>query len=160
MNRLLIFILFILLLPIIQIKPININDYYENSISVQITGEVINQEVIEVKYGATINDLINKELIEITEKADLSTLNLNYVLSENDVINFSKLKTETEEPLISINNANIEQLCELNGVGIATANNIIAYRIKNGKFKTLEELLLISGIKEAKYNKIKDYICL
>jgi competence protein ComEA len=160
MNRLLIFILFILLLPIIQIIPLNINNYYEDNISVQITGEVINQEVIKVEYGTTVNDLITKEIVRITKNADLSTINLNYVLSDNDVINFSKLKTETEEPLISINNANLEQLCELNGVGLTTANNIIAYRLKNGHFKNLEELMLINGIKEAKYNKIKDYICL
>jgi len=160
MNRLLIFILFLLLLPIIQIKPININEFYDNYITIQVTGEVEKEGLFKVNYGSSINDLVEEGIIKLTQDADLSTINLNYTLSDSDVINFTKVKEIEEIPLISINNSSIEELCQLDGIGITTANKIIEFRNKNGHFEKLEDIMLVNGIKEAKFKLIKDYICL
>jgi competence protein ComEA len=60
---------------------------------------------------------------------------------------------------VNINTAGIEELDTLNGIGEATARDIIEYREKNGGFKKIEDIMKITGIKESKFNKIKDSIC-
>ncbi len=59
---------------------------------------------------------------------------------------------------LDINTATVQQLQLLPGIGESTAQNIIFYREENGKFKTIEDLLNISGIGPAKFEKIKPYI--
>lgn len=63
------------------------------------------------------------------------------------------------EGLININKASASELQILPGIGESTANKIIEYRNKNGKFKTIEELKNVSGIGDSKFNAIKDLIC-
>lgn len=47
---------------------------------------------------------------------------------------------------ISLNQANLQQLQGLNGVGEKKAQAIMEYRQKNGGFKTIDELMNIKGI--------------
>lgn len=47
---------------------------------------------------------------------------------------------------ISLNQANLEQLQTLNGVGQKKAQAIIEYRQKKGGFKTIDELMNVKGI--------------
>lgn len=61
--------------------------------------------------------------------------------------------------LVNINTANLEELKTLSGVGDATAKRIIAYREEHGVFKKISDLKRVSGIGEAKFNKIKNSIC-
>ncbi|MQY55516.1 MAG: hypothetical protein GH156_02965, partial [Dehalococcoidia bacterium] len=60
--------------------------------------------------------------------------------------------------LVSINRAEAWLLDALPGIGPALAQNIIQYRQENGPFVMIEELLLVSGIGEAKYDGLKDLI--
>ena len=60
--------------------------------------------------------------------------------------------------LISINRAEDWLLDALPGIGTALAQNIVQYREENGPFMMIEELLLVSGIGEAKYDGVKDFI--
>jgi len=57
---------------------------------------------------------------------------------------------------ISINNATLQELETLNGVGPSTAQKIIDGR----PYSKIEDLLNVSGIGEATLNKFKDRICL
>ena len=65
-----------------------------------------------------------------------------------------------EEPssLININTAGEEQLCTLPGVGSSKAKSIIAWREKNGAYRSIEEIMNVEGIKEGVFEKIKDSI--
>ena len=78
--------------------------------------------------------------------------------------NTTKEETEVQEPLttqnnkININTAGEEELTALNGIGTAKARRIIEFRTVNGEFKSLEELMLVPGIKEGTFSKIKDDI--
>lgn len=63
-----------------------------------------------------------------------------------------------ESQIININNANVEVLSSLPGVGVKTAQNIIDYRNKHGRIKQAEDLLNIKGIGKAKLEKIKSLI--
>ncbi|OJU89232.1 MAG: transporter [Acinetobacter sp. 38-8] len=58
---------------------------------------------------------------------------------------------------ISLNQANLQQLQTLNGVGEKKAQAIVEYRQKNGGFKTVDELVNVKGIgpKLLEKNKVR-----
>lgn len=69
---------------------------------------------------------------------------------------FIDIRKDTE--LININTADIDELTKLNGIGSVKAEAIIAYRLNNGYFNSIDEIKNVRGIGEATFLKIKDYI--
>ncbi len=61
--------------------------------------------------------------------------------------------------LVNINSADLQTLMTLPGIGQSKAEKIIAYRETNGGFSSIEDIMLVGGIKEGMFNKIKDSIC-
>ena len=61
--------------------------------------------------------------------------------------------------LVNINTADETLLMTLPGIGEAKAKSIIAYRQEKGAFAKIEDIMNITGIKQAVYEKIKDAIC-
>lgn len=59
---------------------------------------------------------------------------------------------------LNINYASKEELMSLSGIGEARALAIIQYREQHGSFKSIEEIMNISGIKDSVFNNIKDFI--
>ena len=59
---------------------------------------------------------------------------------------------------IDINTATLQQLQLLPGIGEKMAQKIIDYRTQNGDFKTVEDLLNVSGIGQSKLADMKPYI--
>lgn len=59
---------------------------------------------------------------------------------------------------VNINTATIEELDKLPGIGIKTAELIIEYRSRNGKFRDIDELLNIKGIGQKKFQKLQDLV--
>ena len=64
----------------------------------------------------------------------------------------------TNNQKININNADKEELQNLQGIGEATAEKIIEYRKQNGIFKQIEDIKSVPGIGEAKFENIKENI--
>jgi competence protein ComEA len=62
------------------------------------------------------------------------------------------------EEKININTATAKELEKLPDIGPSKAQAIIKYREENGLFKTIEDIMKVSGIKSATFAKIKDYI--
>ena len=60
---------------------------------------------------------------------------------------------------VNINTADKAKLMTLPGVGESKADRIIDYRQQNGGFSSPEDIMLVAGIKEGMYNKIKELIC-
>ncbi len=56
---------------------------------------------------------------------------------------------------VDLNSATAEQLEQLPGVGPATAEAILSYRKEKGRFTSVDELLEVRGIGEAKLNAIR-----
>ncbi len=60
---------------------------------------------------------------------------------------------------VNINTADAASLAKnLNGVGLKKAEAIVAYRKKNGSFKTAKDLSKVKGIGSKTVAKNKDYI--
>ena len=59
---------------------------------------------------------------------------------------------------LNINTATAEQLDALFGIGPVKSQAIVDYRNENGKFKAIEDVMKVKGIKEGEFAKIKDYI--
>ena len=55
---------------------------------------------------------------------------------------------------VNINQANVEELTKVPGVGKATAQRIIDYRTQHGPFSSIEDLKKIKGIGKAKFEKM------
>jgi len=70
----------------------------------------------------------------------------------------SQNQQTTQNTKVNINTASQEQLETLPGVGPATATKILTYRKENGKFKKIEDIKQVTGIGEAKFEKMKEYI--
>lgn len=166
-----------------KIENINAEIEEKSQIIVHIAGEILNPGVISLDEGARIIDAINKAG-GITNEADLSKVNLAYILedaqkiyipnvNEKEIIeNMSseivksgstQENSNTGEKLkngekININTATQKELQKLTGIGESIALRIINYRKENGKFNTIEDIKNVSGIGENKFNKIKNDI--
>ncbi len=70
----------------------------------------------------------------------------------------SRSQPEQTSSLININTAGEDALCSLPGVGSSKAKSIIAYRERNGAYRTIEDIMNVEGIKEGVFLKIKDKI--
>lgn len=66
---------------------------------------------------------------------------------------------KTESQPVNINTADKETLMSLPGIGAGKAEAVIAYREAGGGFKDIKDIILVDGIKEGVYAKIKDKIC-
>ena len=158
----------------------------EKVIRVYIVGEIVNSDVYILPETSLIIDLI-EAAGGVTENADLEAVNLAYPLQDNMMINIpsvndgnenenwlidsgktaqglhSYTNTDTEQKSslslkININTADLAALCTLPGIGESTAQKIIDYRLENGRFVTISDIKNVPGIKDAKYEKIKNYI--
>lgn len=140
----------------------------DKKIAVYITGEVKSPGVYYVEEGARLDNLLDI-CGGVTDQADIEKLNLAQKLSDGEKITILKKEedlsleeTESEileeEEKININEASKEELMSLDGIGEATANKIIEYR-KENEFLIIEDIMNVSGIGEAKFDNIKDDIC-
>lgn len=107
------------------------------------------EEIENSKKTDTVVKIIEKECIcpEVNNDACLKT--------EEDS---NSVKEETKEEKININNATLEDLLGINGIGESKAKAIIEYREKHGKFQKIEDIMEVTGIGESLYEKIKVYI--
>lgn len=172
-------------LDIIEEENIYVNNSIieetEKEIIVHITGEVIYNGVIKIEKGSRISDVIEKAG-GLTEEADLSRVNLAYQVQDGQKIYIPNVNSDLEQEnpeeyvtesagdniiieeknnkgKVNINTAMQTELETLNGIGPSTALKIIEYRNKNGEFKTIEDLKNVIGIGNAKFENIKENIC-
>jgi len=59
---------------------------------------------------------------------------------------------------LNLNTATAAQLETLPGVGKATAERILEYRQKSGGFKKIEDLMLVRGVGEKSFLKLKPLV--
>ena len=159
---------------------LGIKEKENKTIMVDISGEIITPGVVKLPEGSRIIDAITAAGGK-TEDADLSKVNLAYILDDgvqlyipryNEKLEKEIVQTEPgvgiiqeginttskKDSKVNINIANKEKLATLPGIGEGTAEKIIEYRSKAGKFKAIDEIKKIPGIGESKFKSLKDKI--
>ena len=110
--------------------------------------------------------IYTKDEIDKYKKETISTKEINAKLQKNiisvDENNDAQIKkknnVENKDTKININIASKEELTTITGIGESKAPSIIDYRDENGNFNTIDDLKNISGIGDALFEKIKEYI--
>ena len=69
----------------------------------------------------------------------------------------NELKSSAEGK-INLNTATKEQLMTLPGIGASKAESILSYRKEHGSFLCAEDITNVTGIKEATFSQIREYI--
>ena len=142
---------------------------------VHVCGEVANPGIYELPAGSRIYEAV-KAAGGFTENAAEESVNLASPIEDGVQIRiYSKEEAETlaagaapfdgfeasgegKEPVVNLNTATKEELMTLSGIGESRAEDIIRYREENGGFQNIEDIMKVSGIKDAAFQKIKDRI--
>lgn len=142
---------------------------------VHVCGEVVNPGIYELPAGSRIYEAV-KAAGGFTENAAEESVNLASPIEDGVQIRiYSKEEAETlaagaapfdgfeasgegKEPVVNLNTATKEELMTLSGIGESRAEDIIRYREENGGFQNIEDIMKVSGIKDAAFQKIKDRI--
>ena len=143
-------------------------DDSNTDIYVHICGAVINPGVYQVPAGTRVYQAL--ELAGgSSDDAYLSGINLADKLADGQKV-YIPAEGENAEGILSIDSGGVQsvminintaseaELMTLPGIGQSRAKDIINYRVKNGLFESINDIMKVSGIKEAAFEKIKDLI--
>ena len=109
-------------------------------------------------YIPTVEETAKQK--EQMQNENLTDETSKYVTSSSGVVQEEEEKGQSRtNDKININTATQTELEALPGIGPSTSLKIVNYRKENGKFTSIEEIKEVSGIGEAKYENIKDLIC-
>lgn len=134
-----------------------------NTISVTIQGEITRTGTYVLEQNTTLDDLISVAS-GLTTNADELAFDTTYLLEDKATFYIAPKYDHSDvcsmEPIVkaNINEDNEEGLQVVNGIGSTIAKAIVAYRETNGTFGRIEEIKNVSGIGNATFEKIKDYI--
>lgn len=152
---------------------LNSNAYTNNlNLSKKVTDEMviyiytkneINKYQKETQKVPELNDCSTSDYIitECTEnKSSIIKVDERFENKKEDLTNNPDIpvKDTDDKSLVNINTASIEDFTNLSGIGEAKAQKIIEYRENNGVFKSIEEIMKVSGIGEKLFAQIKDFI--
>lgn len=135
----------------------------ETSVVAYACGAVKRPGVYTLKESSRVIDLI-EAAGGAAENADLSKINLAQRLTDGQQVIVPEAGSSSSDQhssgsgKVNINFADKEELMTLPGIGEAKAEAIIAYREETGWFRSTEELMNITGIKEKMYARISDKI--
>ncbi len=142
-------------------------------IKVFVCGAVVNEGVYELPEESRVFDAV-QAAGGFAEDADETYVNQADFVSDAQKL-YIPTKSEAEEMKeaaadpevsasgesggpININTADENALMTLPGIGQARARSIIDYRQQNGPFEKPEDLMKVSGIGQAGFDKLKTYI--
>lgn len=159
-----------------------------NEIVVDIKGSVKKPGVYKIKENSRVTDAIEAagglvknantrfiNLSKLLHDGDVVVIYSNEEIEEarkketivvetpcvcEEVKNDACYKEETKDTngKVNINTATITELMTLTGIGESKAKLIIEYRIKNGNFKDIKDIMKVKGISETLFSKFKENI--
>ena len=111
-----------------------------------IGGAVANPGIYPLSEDDTLQMLLSDAAVE--PDADLNHIEL-YIPREGEYQTPQRIDINRAEPWL---------LEALPGIGEVLAQRIVDYRSENGPFRRIEDLLQVSGVGEATFEDIKDFI--
>jgi competence protein ComEA len=123
------------------------NSPISDTTEIYVGGTVVRPGWYPIYEYSTINDVI-LSAGGLADGADTSEIKL-YIPTQDEINQSQK---------VSINHAEAWLLDALPGIGPTSSEKIIYYREANGPFVTIYELLLVPGIGQSTFDKIKDLI--
>ncbi|MGI5836779.1 MAG: helix-hairpin-helix domain-containing protein [Chloroflexota bacterium] len=152
------------------------------SIKVHVTGAVQSPGVYSIEVDARVEDAV-KAAGGTTEAADLIALNLATPLRDGQQLVVPEKRTAASIPAaasppgaylppgtasqpsptppsakLDLNSANQKQLEALPGIGPVTAQKILDYRQKNGRFVSVQELKDAKLVNSPTFEKVKELV--
>lgn len=113
--------------------------------------EEIFSEALNSTLKEEVSSALREEMLKLGEEGYLER-------AKNEAESLMAREAEEKRGMVDINTAGVEELMKLEGIGEKRAADIISYRETMGGFNSIEELMNVSGIKEAVFNRIKDKI--
>lgn len=146
----------------------------DSPLVVHVIGAVPRPGVYELPKGSRVRDAIQAAGGLLADAA-ASSVNLAAPVSDGQQLDIpfgdgasiesssegdesSATQPAIEGDLVNINEASLEELDSLPGIGPTTAQKIIDYRTANGPFQTIEDIMNVSGIGPATFEELKDLI--
>jgi competence protein ComEA len=138
------------------------------SVTVHVAGAVREPGVYRMRASARVDDAVGRAG-GATRRADLSQVNLAAKVEDGRQVLVPErpraaapgaapaAPTQPGIPL-NLNTATLEQLDELDGIGPATAQNILDYREANGGFGSVEELGQVPGIGDVRLASLREQV--
>ena len=125
---------------------------------VHVSGAVVTPGLVRLDEGARVVEAIEAAGGAASDSA-VHQLNLARPVIDGEHIVVPKEGETVEQGAsdgpISLSRSSAEKLQELPGVGPAIADRIIRWREENGPFRTLEDVLAVSGIGEATLERLQ-----
>lgn len=133
---------------------------------VHCAGAVAHPGVYRLAGGSRVADLIDAAGGP-APGADVDQLNLAALLQDGERVYVPRVGevavataggSGTVGGKVDLNSATVEQLDALPGVGPATAEAIVSWRKQHGRFRSVQQLLDVRGIGEAKLAQLRDLV--
>jgi competence protein ComEA len=135
---------------------------------VYVTGAVLHPGVVQLGVNTRVEDAV-QAAGGCSSEADLKRVNLAAPLFDGQHLRVPAIGEELpasaidDKPgapseRIDINTATAEELDTLPGVGEVTAARIVEYRQQHGPFRTVEAIMDVPGIGEAKFDGMRELI--
>jgi len=139
---------------------------------VDVVGAVRQPGLYRLEQGSRIADAVARAG-GATPKAELAQVNLAAPLADGEQVVIPKRGAPgtslpaaggaptgagTPTAPIQLSTATLEQLDSLPGVGPATAQKILDYRVKHGAFSSVEELDAVPGIGPKRLDQLRDVV--
>ena len=148
-------------------------DKNEGMVTVDIKGAVKKPGVYQLKSSSRVQDALLKAG-GMTDEADLKSINQAQKLVDEAVVyvakvgenvvdvttntNASTSTSQAKAGLVNLNTATEADFQTISGIGQKRAQDIIAYREANGKFKSVDDLKNVTGIGAKTLEKLKEYV--
>jgi competence protein ComEA len=142
-------------------------DSRAGAVIVHVAGAVRRPGVYRMRPNARVDDAVGRAG-GATRRADLSQVNLAAKVEDGrQVLVPVKVRAGAAGPAaaptqpgvpLNLNTATLEQLDELDGIGPATAQNILDYRDEHGGFGSVEELGDVPGIGDVRLASLREQV--
>ena len=148
-------------------------DKNEGMVTVDVKGAVKTPGVYQLKSSSRVHDALLKAG-GMTDEADLKSINQAQKLVDEAVVYVAKVgenvvdvttntstsraTSQAKSGFVNLNTETEADFQTISGIGQKRAQDIIAYREANGKFKSVDDLKNVTGIGAKTLEKLKEYV--